>query len=358
MLGTPGKAVKTQGPEERRADRSTTEDPRAEETPKIPERNLQQPIRPTTQKPNRKQQDEMAAESEWAKIPEKLPTLTSDNYARWAFDIQIILKNWDLWKIVKKEEKHPAAPAAGADNAVKLQYQTDVAAYVKKDNKAQEIITRSLDAIHHDMIRSCKFSHNMWDTLNSVYEVTTDTSKLIAQREFHELKWKPDESVMSFYCRLRNTTNKLETIGSKLDENTVLVKLVAEAPAAFTALKESWEVSLLGGVKLTMSQLLQQLVRVEKQQHLVKDVAAKKDEDDDRLQGAGAAYAVRNKTKKPFEGKCFNCGKKGHSAARCWAPKSDDGNNGNQRTPPPMRPVRPNLRQGMALAAPARSPGF
>lgn len=276
----------------------------------------------------------MPGDDEWAKIPEKLPVLTSDNYSRWAFDIEIILKNRDLWKIVDGTEKYPAALAAGADADAKRARANEVSAYVKKDTKAQEIITRSLDAIHHDMIRSCRFSSDMWSTLSAVYQVTTESSKLIAQREFHELKWKPDETVMSFYCRLRNCSNALELIGSKLDDNTVLAKFVAEAPAQYTALKESWEVSMLAGTKLTMSQLLQQLVRVEKQHGAAKAANKKKEEEEQKHRNV--AYAVR----KPFSGNCFNCGKKGHSAARCWSPRSSEQANNNQtRTRPSPPPI-------------------
>lgn len=249
---------------------------------------------------------------EW-KCPDKLPILTTESFSRWKYEIVIILKNRGLWKITNKEEKPPKALEEGATQQAITAYNKELEAWYAKDEKAKEILTRSLDERHHDMIRSCKYARKIWETIMTLYEQKTGTSVLLAQREFHEIKWTPTDTVLGFFGRLRTVANKLEALGSEVAETLIISKIISEAPVEYSALKESWEVSLLSGVQLNLDSLLGQMVRVERQKNQMKPAEPKTSPGDQ-----GSAYL--NRERKPFEGECFNCGKKGHSKAKCWAP--------------------------------------
>ena len=256
----------------------------------------------------------MTTQDEWTKVPEKLTILTSETYARWRYDIEIILSVRGLWKITTGDEKAPDRPDNLAEVSADIRriYYKDLDTWLLKDNKAKEILTRSLDSHHHDVIRACKYANKIWSTVKTLYESNTGTSVLLVTREFHDLIWRPDDSVMGFFGRLRTVANKAEALNAAISSTTIVAKIMSEAPAIYTPLKESWEVTMLSGTKLTLDQLLGQMVRVERQHQLVKGKEAESPHNP-----AGSAFAVKKKL--PFTGNCFNCGRKGHSAARCYA---------------------------------------
>ena len=75
---------------------------------------------------------------------------------------------------------------------------------------------------------------------------------------------------MGFFGRLRTVANKAEALNAAISSTTIVAKIMSEAPAIYTPLKESWEVTMLSGTKLTLDQLLGQMVRVERQHQLEK----------------------------------------------------------------------------------------
>ena len=305
MFRTPSKLVKRDLDKEKKADQSTSEDQRSKE-PKPPKKE-RHPSPPRSETKMTTQPDE------WNKVPDKLTILTSESYARWRYDIEIILSVRGLWKITTGDEKAPDRPddlaAVSAD--IRRIYYKDLNAWLLKDNKAKEILTRSLDSQHHDVIRSCKLASRIWSTLKTLYESNTGTSVLQVTREFHNMKWRLDDSVMGFFGRLRTVANKAEALNAAISSTTIIAKIMSEAPAVYTPLKESWEVTMLSGTKLTLDQLLGQMVRVERQHEQERQA--------DDAHGLHKAFTV--KTQQNFRTRnCDNCGKRGHFKAVCWLP--------------------------------------
>ena len=228
------------------------------------DKKREQGIREPKEEQDDKDSIEMADENNWNKNL-KVPILTTENFARWKYDIMIILSNRGVWRIVSKEQKAPANIPDDATAAQVAAYNKSVGEWLTTDGKAKEILTRSLDERHHDMIRSCKYAFQIWEVIAALYEQKTGTSVLLAQKEFHDSKWTSDDTALGFFGRLRTVANKLEALGTKMDDSLILSKIISEAPPQYTALKESWEVSLLSGADLKLQDLLGQMVRVEKQ---------------------------------------------------------------------------------------------
>lgn len=306
MFRTPSKLFKRDSvKDEEKAESSTREDQREDD------RN------PEKKKPSKKSRAptppaEMTeqVDSEWTKIPDKLPIRTSESYSRWRYDIEIILRVRDLWMIIQGKEKVPKDPGDSADSASKASYRKELNAWFLKDNKAKEVLTRSLDGRHHDMIRSCKWAQNIWSTIKAVYEQNTGTSVLHVMRELHDIKWTQGDSVMGFFGRIRTVANKAEALDAAIAESQILAKIMSEAPVIYTPLKESWEVSMLSGAELTIDQLLGQMVRVERQHEMTKAT--------EEVIKYNSAYAVKNKVQ--HIPNCDNCGKRGHLKPACWMP--------------------------------------
>lgn len=334
MFRTPGKSSRTTHFEAfDPVNQSTKEDQR--EQKQKPENK--------TQGASGSNKTEATMADDWSKIPDKLPQLTTDTYARWCYDIKIILTNRDLMKITNNDEKPPKSPDDDANQQRVDDYNKKVKEWLAKDNKAKEILTRSIDSRHHDMIRSCKYAYQIWNTLKTVYENKSGSSVLLTQREFHEAKWTEKDNVLEFFGRLRTIANRLEAMGSKMEDNMIVSKIITEAPAEFIPLKESWEVSLMTGAQLSLDMLLGQMVRVEKHNLMTKPKEADVQH--------GGAFIGKAVAKKEYPHECYNCGKKGHSKARCFAPgggayNPDHKRKGTQQSSSDARPC--DCRKHMA----------
>lgn len=256
----------------------------------------------------------------------KLPILTATSYARWKFDIQIILEVRDVWRVASGKDKlgnPPRKPTTGADGAegsdprkaAELKYQQEVVSYkaaladwVTRDAKAREIISQSVDDRHHEMIRSSATAFGMITTLQQLYEQKSSSNVFMATREFHEVKWTSDTTAMSFVARLKAVASKLETLGEKVSDAMLMSKIINELPHSFQILKETWEINTLHGSDLTVNDLLSQLVRME----------AGKKHDKKVSESSGAFF---NKSLPPKRGPetrvCFNCNKAGHLKKDC-----------------------------------------
>ena len=62
-------------------------------------------------------------------------------------------------------------------------------AWRKKDSTAMAILSKALDDEHHNFIRACTSAKEMWTTIVALKEQATQSTKLLAQQEFHAFKW-------------------------------------------------------------------------------------------------------------------------------------------------------------------------
>ena len=265
----------------------------------------------------------------------KLPILTSTSYARWKYDLRIILEVRDLWNVATGAEKPPAVvqkehpvKAQGEEEAAfkarkaaaEEKYKQELEAYrlksqewATKDARAREIIARSLDERHHEMIRSQLTAARMLKTFEVLYEQKSASNVFQATREFHELKWSSDSTPIAYIARLQGAAAKLAALGEPVSDAMVIAKVMSELPARFSILKESWEISTLGGSKLTINDLTSQLIRLE----------GKKEKPEKTGSQAGESAAYFHRTQRPGTKKetrtCFSCKKVGHLAKDCWS---------------------------------------
>lgn len=291
------------------------------------------------------------------KIDFKLPLLTSDSYPRWKYDIQIVLEVRGVWRVAIGKEKPAAVPrkpttAVDGDEKTQtrkdaeLKYQQDVVAYKAsladwntKDAKAREILTRSLDDRHHQMIRSCVTAHAILMAMQTLYEQKTSSNIFLATQQFHALKWTADTDAMTFVSKLKGLASNMESLGEAPTEATIISKVINELPKSFAILKETWEVTMIAGIDLKLNDLLSQLVKCE---------ANRKAEGKDF--SPNSAYSVTKES--GFSGKCFNCGRKGHTKSKCYSPGGDayDLNYNKNRSNGPASAGNPNEKTGVKRA--------
>ena len=201
--------------DEKKTDKSTSR-PSSPPQEVKKEKKSKKKRKPDTSSGGDQRMADTAKSDEWMRAPDRLPILTKDNYPRWKYDINVILMARDLLKMSQGSEKLPSALAADADNATKEDYNKKYTEWVQRDAKAREILTRSLDSRHHDLIRSCTTAYGITKTLMSMHEQKSSQNLFLVQREYHECKWFATTTALEFISKVKTITNKMETLGEKV----------------------------------------------------------------------------------------------------------------------------------------------
>ena len=149
-----------------------------------------------------------------------------------------------------------------------------------------------------------------WEALRKLYEEKSRALVADLIRRFRNKRCEEGGNVRSHFEELADLREQLAGIGRKVDDEDYTDTLLASLPASYdgacTAISAS---AKLGSTKLT-SDILQQLILDEYERRNVSSNGQKKDE---------AFNATEAKRRKKRDIECFNCKKRGHIKAECWA---------------------------------------
>ena len=259
--------------------------------------------------------------SDSEKVDFKLPLLTANSYPRWKYDMKIILQVRGLWEIASGQEQPPVAPVkrrvrqedeAKAEQEYQekvIEYNTEFKERLKKDAKAREVITRSLDESHHQMIRSANSAAEMTTMFGQMYGHASGRNIFAATQKFTDCKWKEGVSVMTFIAEVKSLAANIQALGTDVSESAIISKIISSLPQSYDTVRESLEVTSLAGGRLDFNSIAAQLMRHEER---IRERCNKNDMRED-----GSGFAAKQFK---FSGKCHNCGKNGHKQEDCYRP--------------------------------------
>ena len=150
----------------------------------------------------------------------KIEKLNASNFHAWKQKIFHLLVLKDL------EEYIDADPPVGAD----------LAAWRKKDIKAQAIIGLTLSDDLLENVREVQTTKEMWKKICDVFQRHTLLNKLAARRKFYTAAMGDNESVMQFSNRVLQLASTLKSMDVAVDESETSMALLNGLPEEYAPL--------------------------------------------------------------------------------------------------------------------------
>jgi len=264
---------------------------------------------------------------------------TKDDWRMWSTKFEMRAKQRGYAKILTGVQTGVPNPneEEPTDEALKKLYKLQANGYC-------DLLLAMKDKASFNLVKEANSHlHEAWEALKTKYAPSTkaDTVRLMAQFQTSKLenvKHDVDEWVSS----VEILRQELKGLGKTIDDDDFIIQILAGLPEEYMEITHSLTKDLESGT-LTPKKMRAELKDRYKtmkgfNKWSDKDVALNMT---DKPQQGGGGF--KKHYKKPFKGRCNNCGKIGHKAADCWdreenkskrpnnwkSPKKPDNNNNN-----------------------------
>ncbi|KAL5543667.1 hypothetical protein UlMin_007451 [Ulmus minor] len=153
------------------------------------------------------------------------------HYDHWSMLMENFLRSKEYWHIVEVGVAEPAAGTTLTD-----QQRTDVEGQKLKDLKAKNYLFQAIDRSILETILCKDTSKQIWDSMKKKF-LGTERAKWVhlqaLRAEFEVLRMKTGESVSEYISRTMAITNKRRINGEKLEDVTIVEKILRSLTAKF-----------------------------------------------------------------------------------------------------------------------------
>lgn len=137
----------------------------------------------------------------------KMTPLTSDNWFKWKFEMDMILGMGGLDDIVYGQEEIP-----------KDDKQEEKKKWLKMDKFARGLIYFQISPDYQPMFQSHTTSHQLWTALKKKFEASTMSSRIEARRVFYTTTQDPSKPVEFYIQALKNARTHLQAMGQTITD--------------------------------------------------------------------------------------------------------------------------------------------
>jgi len=233
----------------------------------------------------------------------KIAKLSDENYNRWSYEMEMVLRSKGLWKycVVKDEEEK------GQEREVD---------YEEGDSKARGTIALCVEQKFYDVIRKKESAREVWMALKDYFVETKTATKIQLKAKFYTMIMGDKENLVQYVDRVKEVWEKLKALGDPTLEVEVVYKVICTTTKRYEGVMMA--ALQLPEEKLTINFVKSQF-RLEDTRVLVRSTMGDSSDSRDYRDEAQSLLA------RPVI--CFRCGKIGHIARNCEATvkkESDD----------------------------------
>ncbi|CAL5429679.1 unnamed protein product [Camellia sinensis] len=153
------------------------------------------------------------------------------HYDHWSMLMENFLRSKEYWPLVETSIPEPASGAVMTDTQ-----KTELAAQKLKDLKAKNYLLQAIDHAILETILEKDTSKQIWDSLKKKYQGTTKVKRAQLQalrKEFEILHTKKEESVSDYFSRTMVIASKMRIHGDKMEDVTVVEKILRSMTTKF-----------------------------------------------------------------------------------------------------------------------------
>ncbi|KAL5583020.1 hypothetical protein UlMin_015462 [Ulmus minor] len=146
------------------------------------------------------------------------------HYDHWSMLMENFLQSKEYWHVIKYGIREPRANVALTDTQ-----KTKLEGKKLKDLKAKNYLFQAIDQNILETILSKETSKDIWDSMKKKYQGSSRVKRAQLQalrRDFETLQVRDGESVTSYCARTMGIANKMQFHGEKMDDVTIVEKIL------------------------------------------------------------------------------------------------------------------------------------
>ncbi|KAK2970503.1 hypothetical protein RJ640_013575 [Escallonia rubra] len=200
------------------------------------------------------------------------------HYDHWSMLMENFLRSKEYWQVVDSGVVEPAA-----DTLLTETQRTELNALKLKDLKAKNYLFQAIDRSILETILCKDTSKQIWDSMKKKYQGNARAKRVQLQalrREFEALQMNFGESVSEYFSRATTIANKMRIHGEKLEDVTIVEKILRSMTSKFNfvicSIEESKDIDTLSIDELQSSLLVheQKITQQDKEEQALQAAAA------------------------------------------------------------------------------------
>lgn len=110
----------------------------------------------------------------------------------------------------------------------------------KKDAQVMCIITAAMGLNQISLIENCETSKQVLNKLNSIYDVKTETNKMLVHEQFYQYKMLPTDSMAQHISKVENLAMQIKNSGDQLSDTAVITKIMSTLIPKYGPFRQAW----------------------------------------------------------------------------------------------------------------------